>query len=74
MNWVQAEKEIFDNALKSVEKTNRALIRVYLITQKEIEEQLKQFFLSVDPSWSKQYQAQRLTAIFKSINIRLSSH
>lgn len=73
MNWVAAEKEIFDNALKSVEKTNRALIRVYLITQKEIEEELKQFFLTVDPSWSKQYQAQRLTEIFKAINIRLSA-
>lgn len=72
MNWVQAEKEIYNKALKAVEKTNQSLIRVYLITQKEIEQQLKQFYLTVDPSSSKQYQAQRLSEIFKDINKRLT--
>ena len=73
MNWVQSEKAIYDAALKAVEKTNQSLIRVYLITQKEIEKELKQFYLSVDPSWSKQYQAARLTEVFKTISIRLKA-
>jgi hypothetical protein len=73
MNWIKSEKEIFDKALKAVEKTNQSLIRVYLITQKEIEAELKRFYLTVDPSWTKQYQSARLTAIFKTINIRLNA-
>jgi hypothetical protein len=73
MNWIAAEKQIFEDALKAVEKTNQALIRVYLITQKEIEAELKQFYLSVDPSWTKQYQAARLTEVFKTISIRLKA-
>jgi len=73
MNWVNSEKEIFNEALKAVEKTNQSLIRVYLLTQKEIEAELKQFYISVDPSWTKQYQAARLTAVFKSISIRLNA-
>jgi len=73
LNWVQSEKAIYDAALKAVEKTNQSLIRVYLITQKEIEKELKQFYLSVDPSWSKQYQAARLTEVFKTISIRLKA-
>jgi len=73
LNWVQSEKAIYDEALKAVEKTNQSLIRVYLITQKEIEKELKQFYLSVDPSWSKQYQAARFTQVFKTISLRLKS-
>ena len=73
MNWIASEKAIYDEALKAVEKTNQSLIRVYLITQKEIEKELKQFYLSVDPSWSKQYQAARLTQVFKTISLRLKS-
>jgi len=73
LNWIASEKAIYDEALKAVEKTNQSLIRVYLITQKEIEAELKQFYLSVDPSWSKQYQAARLTEVFKTISIRLKA-
>jgi len=72
MNWTQSETEIYNAALASVEANNKALARMYLKTQKEIADKLKQFFLSVDPSWSKQYQAQRLSEIFKEINTRLS--
>lgn len=73
MNWLDAEKQIYDMALLSVEKTNKALARVYLVTMREISDQLKQFYLSVDPSWSAQYQAQRLSEIFKSVNQKLST-
>jgi hypothetical protein len=72
MNWIAEEKRIYNEALKAVETTNQSLIKVYLITQKEIEEELKRFYLTVDPSWSKQYQAQRLTELFKTVNLRLS--
>ena len=40
MNWIASEKAIFEAALKEVEKTNQALVRVYLITQKDIEAEL----------------------------------
>jgi hypothetical protein len=72
MNWSDSETEIYNKAMAKVEATNKALARVYLKTQKEIADKLKQFFLSVDPSWSKQYQAQRLSEIFKEINTRLT--
>jgi SPP1 gp7 family putative phage head morphogenesis protein len=63
---------IYELALKNTERTNRALVRVYLVVQKEIEDELKRFFDSVDPSWSKQYQAKRLSEIFKTVNQKLS--
>lgn len=72
MNWNKSEKQIYDEALALVEKTNQQIARVYLSVQKEISDKLKKFYLSVDPSWSKQYQAQRLTEIFKEINKRLT--
>lgn len=73
MTWSQSETEIYEQALSLVEKNNKILARMYLKTQKEIADKLKQFFLSVDPSSSKQYQAQRLSEIFKDINKRLTT-
>ena len=72
MTLSQAETDIYEQALKAVEKNNKLLARMYLKTQKDIAEKLKQFFLSVDPSSSQQYQAQRLSEIFKDINKRLT--
>lgn len=72
MTWSQSETDIYEQALKAVEKNNKLLARMYLKTQKDIAEKLKQFFLSVDPSSSQQYQAQRLSEIFKDINKRLT--
>lgn len=72
MTWSQSETDIYEQALKAVEDNNKLLARMYLKTQKDIAEKLKQFFLSVDPSSSKQYQAQRLSEIFKDINKRLT--
>jgi len=72
MSWTQSEKVIYDLALANVKKTNKAIARVYLKTQREISEQLKAFYLIVSPSDSKAFQAARLTAIFKDINRRLS--
>jgi len=72
MSWTESEKAIYDLALANVEKTNKAIARVYLKTQREISEQLKAFYLTVNPSDSKAFQAARLTAIFKDINKRLS--
>jgi hypothetical protein len=72
MSWTEQEKAIYDLALKNVEANNKAIARVYLKTQKDILEKLKQFYVSVDPTWSAQYQAARLSAIFKEINQRLS--
>lgn len=73
MNWLDAERVIYENALANVESTNKALVRVYLTVQAEITDELKQFYLSVNPSWSAQYQAQRLTEIFNTVNTRLSA-
>ena len=72
MSWTQAETDIYEQALANVEVNNKALARMYLKANKEIADKLKQFLLSVDPSWSAQYQAKRLNEIFKEINRRLS--
>ncbi len=73
MSWSETEKQIYEMALANVEKTNKALARVYLVTQKEIADQLKTFYTLIDPSWSAQYQAQRLSEIFKSVNQKLGT-
>lgn len=73
MNWIDAERLIYELALKNTERTNRAIVRVYLTVQKEIEDELKRFFLTIDPNASKQYQAARLAEIFKTINQRLTA-
>jgi len=65
MNWSDSETEIYNKALANVEVTNKALARVYLKTQKEIADKLKQFFLSVDPSWSETYKIKRVEEIIK---------
>ena len=72
MNWIEAERLIYELALKNTERTNRALVRVYLTAQKEIEDDLKRFFLTIDPTENKQYIAARLAEMFKTINQRLS--
>lgn len=72
MTWSKAETEIYEQALANVEANNKALARMYLKANKDISDKLKQFLISVDPSWSAQYQAQRLSEIFKEINKRLS--
>lgn len=72
MSWSTAETEIYNNALANVEQTNKQLARVYLKVQKEISDKLKQFYNSVDPSWSAEYQAKRLSDLFKEINKRLT--
>lgn len=73
MNWTESETKIYEAVLKSVEKKNKQIARVYLKVQKEITDELKQFFISVDPSWSKQYQAQRLSELFKMFNKRIAA-
>lgn len=73
MNWADSETEIYEQALASVEACNKRIAKVYLLVQKEISDELKQFYLSVNPSWSAQYQAQRLSDIFETINMRLSA-
>lgn len=72
MNWLDAEQFIYDQALLRVEETNKAIARVYLTTMREIEDELKTFFDTIDPSWSEEYQAQRLSMIFNSCNARLA--
>jgi SPP1 gp7 family putative phage head morphogenesis protein len=72
-NWTESETEIYEAALSAVEKQNKQLARVFIKVQKEITDELKQFFISIDPSWSKQYQAQRITELFKTFNKRLSA-
>jgi hypothetical protein len=72
-NWSESETEIYEAALSAVEKKNKQIARVYLKAQKEIADELKQFFLSVDPSWSQQYQAQRLSELFKMFNKRIAA-
>ena len=71
MNWSNAETEIYEQALASVESCNKRIAKVYLLVQKEISDELKQFYLSIDPTWSATYQAARLSEIFKSINQKL---
>jgi SPP1 gp7 family putative phage head morphogenesis protein len=73
VNWTESETEIYEAALSAVEKQNKQLARVFIKVQKEITDELKQFFISIDPSWSKQYQAQRITELFKTFNKRLSA-
>lgn len=73
MNWAYGEQLIYEQALRRVEEANKAIALVYLNVQKEIADELKQFYLSIDPSWSAQYQAQRLSEIFSTINTRLSA-
>jgi hypothetical protein len=72
-NWTESETEIYEAALSAVEKQNKQLARVFIKAQKEIADELKQFFLSVDPTWSKQYQAQRLSELFKIFNKRIAA-
>jgi SPP1 gp7 family putative phage head morphogenesis protein len=72
-NWSESETKIYEAALSAVEKQNKQIARVYLKVQKEITDELKQFFLSVDPSWSQQYQAQRLSELFKMFNKRIAA-
>lgn len=72
MTWSQAETDIYEQALANVADNNKALARMYLKANKEISDKLKQFLLTIDPSWSAQYQAKRLSDIFKEINKRLS--
>jgi hypothetical protein len=72
-DWTESETKIYDAALTAVEKQNKQLARVFIKAQKEIADELKQFFISVDPSWSKQYQAQRLSELFKMFNKRIAA-
>lgn len=72
MNWTKAETDIYNDALKLVEKNNKLMARMYLKTQKEIAEKLKKFYLLTSPTDSQQYQAARLAEIFKDINKRLT--
>jgi SPP1 gp7 family putative phage head morphogenesis protein len=72
-NWTESETKIYEAALTAVEKQNKQLARIFIKVQKEIADELKQFFLSVDPSWSKQYQAQRLSELFKMFNKRIAA-
>jgi len=73
MSWTQSELDIYNRALANVEATNKTLARAYILMQKEIADKLKQFYISIDPSWTQQYQAQRLTELFKQIDIKLSA-
>jgi hypothetical protein len=72
-NWSESETEIYEAALSAVEKQNKQLARVFIKAQKEIADELKQFFISVDPTWSQQYQAQRLSELFKMFNKRIAA-
>jgi hypothetical protein len=72
-NWTESETEIYEAALTAVEKQNKQLARVFIKAQKEIADELKQFFLSVDPTWSQQYQSQRLSELFKMFNKRIAA-
>lgn len=65
MTWSQSETDIYEQALKAVEDNNKLLARMYLKTQKDIADKLKQFFLSVDPSWSEAYKIKRVEEIIK---------
>ena len=41
MNWTESETKIYEDILKSVEKKNKQIARVYLKVQKEIADELK---------------------------------
>lgn len=72
MNWIDAEKALYEQALINTESCNKAIARVYLTVMREIEDTLKDFYDTVDPTWSEAYQAQRLSEIFETVNGRLS--
>lgn len=72
MNWSESELRIYNLALKNVENNNKQLARIYLTVQKDISDKLKSFYAQVSPSWSQQYQAQRISELFTTINQRLS--
>ena len=71
MNWFDAEEDLYNQALMRTEACNKAIARVYLTVQREIADELKDFYDTLDPTWSEAYQAQRLSEIFRSVNQKL---
>lgn len=70
MNFTESENIIWESALKNTEKTAQQVARVYMQVSSEISKELEAFFKIADPSWSKQYQAERLKRIFEELTVR----
>ena len=71
MSFTESEDQIWAIALKNTEATTKKVARVYLSASREIAKELETFFKIADPSWSKQYQAERLKRIFEELTVKL---